>query len=410
VPKTSLTAIGLQSLKAPEAGQVDYWDVVVPGFGCRVSQGGTKTFILKKDNRRITIGRYPILSLADARSEAKKLLAEITLGRTRPQSISYDTARTQFLEASKQKNKARTAAEYKRLLDRLKFSGQLAEFSHDELVRRLEKFKSPSERTHILVAAKVFFNWARKKRYITENPCLGITSPRSQKRSRILTGDELKAVWMAAEQTEGLFGIIVRLLILTGQRRGEIAALEAEYLYETIDAKTFLPFERTCTLPASLTKNGREHTFPIGASCAAILSDVTKNILATHGHISSSSTNSIGLLFPARGKPGRPFNGWSKSKKALDKLAQEIADDLQTQGLIPQKLKLIGTWTLHDLRRTFRTNLAKLKVRPDIAERLVNHISARTEMEEVYDLHTYLPEMRQAMDLWEAHLKTLLAR
>jgi len=64
---------------------------------------------------------------------------------------------------------------------------------------------------------------------------------------------------------------------------------------------------------------------------------------------------------------------------------------------------------LHDLRRTFRTNLGRLKVRPDIAERLVNHISARTEMEETYDLYTYLPEMREAMEKWEAFLQAIVA-
>jgi hypothetical protein len=69
----------------------------------------------------------------------------------------------------------------------------------------------------------------------------------------------------------------------------------------------------------------------------------------------------------------------------------------------------IPPYTLQDLRRTFRTNLGKLKVRPDIAERLVNHISARTEMEETYDLHLYLEEMREAMEKWEGFLTNLFA-
>jgi len=94
------------------------------------------------------------------------------------------------------------------------------------------------------------------------------------------------------------------------------------------------------------------------------------------------------LLFQAVGSD-LPFSGWSKGKKALDKLAN------------------IAPWTLHDLRRTFRTNLGRLKVRPDIGERLVNHISARTEMEETYDLYTYLPEMREAMEKWEAFVRSI---
>jgi integrase len=79
----------------------------------------------------------------------------------------------------------------------------------------------------------------------------------------------------------------------------------------------------------------------------------------------------------------------AKEKRALDKLA------------------LVAPWTLHDLRRTFRTNLGRLKVRPDIAERIVNHITARTDMEETYDLYTYLPEMRETMEKWEAFVQTV---
>ena len=97
-----------------------------------------------------------------------------------------------------------------------------------------------------------------------------------------------------------------------------------------------------------------------------------------------------GILFPARGKASTPFNGWSKSKKALDKLCS------------------IPHWTLHDLRRTFRTNLGRLGVAPHIAERLVNHISARSEMEIVYDQYKYLPEMRQAMETYEDWLRGIL--
>ena len=81
VPNVRFTDISLRSLAPPERGQVDYWDELLPCFGCRVSQGGTMTFILKKDNRRISIGRFPIISLAQARTEAKRLLAEHTLGQ-----------------------------------------------------------------------------------------------------------------------------------------------------------------------------------------------------------------------------------------------------------------------------------------------------------------------------------------
>ena len=89
------------------------------------------------------------------------------------------------------------------------------------------------------------------------------------------------------------------------------------------------------------------------------------------------------------------LSNFSYAKKKIDFLMQvELGEAFRT-------------FRLHDLRRTFRTNLGRLKVRPDIAERLVNHISARTEMEETYDLYTYLPEMREAMEKWETFIQTV---
>ena len=128
--------------------------------------------------------------------------------------------------------------------------------------------------------------------------------------------------------------------------------------------------QRTVTLPGTVTKNHLEHTFPVGPMASKIIMI----------QIASPTRRGSHYLFPARTSIERPFNGWSKCKRELDKFAS------------------IAHWTLHDTRRTFRTNLGRLKVRPDIAERLVNHASARTEMEETYDLYTYLPEMREAME------------
>jgi integrase len=152
-----------------------------------------------------------------------------------------------------------------------------------------------------------------------------------------------------------------------GQRRGETAALKDSYYSDN---------QQTVTLPGELTKNRLEHQFPVGSMACAILSKRIRQERPSD------------LLYQAVGSEN-PFSGWSKCKKALDKLAN------------------IAPWTLHDLRRTFRTGLGRLKVRPDIAERMVNHISSRTEMEETYDLYTYIPEMREAMDKWEAFLQTV---
>jgi hypothetical protein len=238
VPKTALTDAGLRSLPPPSSGQTDFWDVSFKAglFGCRVSRGGTKTFQLKHRNRRFTIGQYPTLSLTAARTEARRLLAEFTLGKVRPHTLPYSQAVQLFIEEKEKSRRKSTADAYKGLLTRLSFTGPVAEITHEEVRRKLGKIKTQGAYNHHLVALKVFFNWSLKRRYVTENPTLGLSKQSRPRTKRILTDDELVALWRAAEQTEGHFGTIVKLLILTGQRRGEIAALKGSYYRHTVQA------------------------------------------------------------------------------------------------------------------------------------------------------------------------------
>ena len=258
-------------------------------------------------------------------------------------------------------------ADYKRLLNRFNFKGQFIELTHQELQRRIKRFTSEGEYNHMLVALKVFCNWAIKRRYIEHNPTLGLSTHATKPRSRVLTDAEIKLIWYASDDTElpEHFRTIVKLLVLTGQRRGEIAALHTSY----IDGNT-------CLLPAELTKNSRPHLFPLGPVALSLLSPLT--------------ASQKRLIFPARGKINSCFNGWSKSKTRLD-LMSGVTD-----------------WTLHDLRRTFRTGLGQLGVEPHIAERLVNHISSQSQMERVYDQYKYIPEMKAAIGLWEVKIQSLL--
>ena len=123
-------------------------------------------------------------------------------------------------------------------------------------------------------------------------------------------------------------------------------------------------------------KNRKPHTVPYGASVAAIL-DTLPN---------------TGLLFPGRNS-ATPFNGFSKSTAAFNR-----------------KLVGVAPWTIHDLRRTFSTGLARLRVTPHIKERLLAHASAQNSVEAIYDRHAYQEEMREAVMRWEAHLVSLRNR
>jgi integrase len=382
-----LTDITVRALPLPPKGQKTHWDDTLENFGCRVSQGGTKSFVIQHgaDRRLITIGRYPIISLADARIEAKRLLAEMTLGKHRPRTVRWDEALKLYLAACEEKNRKRTVEDYKRLLNRhFAFKHQqLAEVTAEDIERKLAQIKAPSERNHALVAVKVFLAWCQKppRRYIAHNPCEGMVPVKRKRRKRLLSDTELAAVFRAAIEGLDTFSKIVALLILCGQRKTETVSLRRSWLDTS---------QKLITLPESITKNKLEHTFPYGTLAEAVL-DRVSNLGGDR-------------FFPpyrqhVRGKPTTTYAGWSKDKKAFDKRCG------------------VTKWTLHDLRRTFGTRLAQLGVLPHVVERLLNHrlgaISNKTDgmltdVAEIYNLASYLPEMRAVVVIWEAKLVSLL--
>lgn len=419
-----LSDASVRSLPTPQKGQKTYWDDTLRGFGCRVSQGGSRSFVLQHgaDRQLITIGKYhpDILTLSTARTEAKRILAERVLGKHRPSSVTFDEAKRLFLEACKRKNKPRTVYDYTRILNRHFAFGrkQLSDISPADIQRKLDRIQAPAELRYATVLAKTFFRWAYKRAHIDQSPAERLDTRQSTTRSRVLSDTELQLIWRACEQTTALpsvdvvreassdvscrlpahFTTIVKLLILTGQRRGEIAALRSEYvsLTSTNNSTNHNPHDavghspsvgalvssspplHTCTitLPSELTKNGREHTFPLGSIAFQLLN--------------SAISSNARALFPARGSDAKPFNGWSKSKAALDQLSG------------------VTDWTLHDLRRTVATRMAELGVAPHVIERILNHVTGTmSPLSRVYNRASFLAEMRAAIELWEAHLSAL---
>ncbi len=370
MPRISLTQISIDALKTEQ--QTDFWDKKLGSFGVRVGPR-SKTFIAKVRNRRITIGAYPTTTLQDARRRALALKAD---GSHVGRSVPFTEAREKFLAHKEANLRPRSYREIKRTLTvHFNWTKALDRISHHDVATAIDAIKKPSEANHAFKDIRTFFNWC-VPRYIKHSPCAGLKTPnKSSPRARVLSDAELKLIWDASEGF-GDFGIIVRLLMFTGQRRGEIAALKGEY----IDRK-----RKTVCLPNRLTKNKREHLFPIGQMSRSLIPRAE-----------------TGMLFPARGKDDSHFNGWSKSKVALDKaISESSAENPKARKLEP--------WTLHDLRRTYRTIHGRIRTPPHIAERLVNHVSARTPIEIIYDHHTYLDEMREAVEAYEAFLLPILS-
>lgn len=372
---TNLTDLAIRSFPLPTSGQKDYFDDAVPGFGVRVSQGGTRSFFLftgKAHNRqRHSIGRYGIITLAQARTEAKRLLAERTLGLSKPKTITFAEALEIFEKQKYPELKERTVYDYKatfrRHFSRKLGNVRLADISFEDLTAITDELvRVPSEQRHALVVGNTFFRWCVRRRLIKHSPLDGVDVPKLASRKRVLSDDELVAVYRAAERTPWPFGPMVQLLILTGQRRGEIASLHSSWLSAA---------DKSFTLPEGFAKNHRRHTVPLGPIAFGLVEDLKRD----------------GLLFPARGGNNRPFCGFSKSKQTFDEALEGVAP-----------------FTLHDLRRTFSTGLARLGVAPHIKEALLNHVAAKSEVEAIYDHYQYEPEKRDAIEKWEGHLARLL--
>jgi integrase len=230
--KTNLTDVSVRALKPPPKGQLTIWDRTSP-LGVRVSQGGSKTFILiVGSGKRRTIGRFGIISLSKAREEARRILAEKTLGIKAPEvkrGVLFDTAVAAFIGEHYRSARPRTKHEVKRLLT-TRFPGLkrkfLSEISDVDVSDQLEKLvNTPSEQLHAFRALRVFFKWCMRPphRYLKHSPLEGFPAPgKDKKGSRILSDDELVRVWNACE---GFFGDMIRLLILWGCRNGEISRL-----------------------------------------------------------------------------------------------------------------------------------------------------------------------------------------
>ena len=340
-----------------------YFDRSIPAFGLRVGKSRRTWFIIHGTDRlRTTIGPYPSISLADAR---KRALAIKVNGTTEPRSLPFPEARRLFLEARASDLKPRSHAEISRtLVKHFTWTKTLDKITHSDIATAIDAIEKRSEANHAFKDIRTFFNWC-VPRYLKHSPCAGLKMPhKAPSRARVLTDAELKRIWNACDtlgasprhgtdvgaancapipSVPAAFPKIVQLLILTGQRRGEIAALQSNF----VDLDT-----KVVTFPSALMKNGREHAFPIASLASAILSPLIERVAPADLRVASKP-----MLFPARGKDKSPFNGWSKSKIALDMVCG------------------VKGWTLHDLRRTYATMHASIGTPPHIVERLLNHAS-----------------------------------
>ena len=369
MPRLHLTDLSIRALK-PTERYTTYWDSKLAGFGVRVGVR-SKTFIVMRgdERRRIKVGSYPDKSLADARKEAHRLM---NARDVEPSTATLNDVIELFFKVrcTPQNNKPSTIREYRRIFNRHLtplFDRKLADITHARINRVLDDLSTtPIEANHAYVAFRMLFRFARQRRLIDTDPLEGMSLPYSPRsRDRVLSDDELCRIWAAAQEFPFPFGSIVLLLFLTGQRLGEISGLKWSWIDER---------EMTITLPAEITKNSTQHTFPYGDMAKAIF-DRTPRLTE--------------YLFPSLDGTAA-YVGHNKAKGRLDATCP------------------LPHWTLHDLRRTFSTIHARIGTAPHVTEALLNHkTGTRSPIQRIYDRHTYLPEMRAALQRFEIHLGSL---
>jgi integrase len=384
-----LTQTGLAKLEL-DSGKNDqiFFDDEIAGFGLRVREGGSRKWVVHYRlgglQRRHTIGNASVLPLEDARKKARKVLVAVDDGKDpaaekatkrAASSLIFSAVAADYLAAIKSTMKPRSHVECTRHLNKAwkpihgLALGIVSRVTVASRLREIAKASGPTAANRARATLSAMYAWAIGEGLCETNPVDGTNkADEGGARDRVLSDAELASVWNAAPESD--YGRIVRLLMLTGQRRDEIGSLR----WSEIDTKA-----KTITLPASRTKNGREHVVPLSEDALAVLDTVL--------HYEGRD-----LVFGV-GTGG--FSGWSKAKAALDeKLGKDLA-----------------AWTLHDLRRTGATRMADSGVQPHIIEAVLNHISGhKGGVAGVYNRAAYEPEKRAALDTLASYIKTAHAK
>jgi integrase len=373
---------------AGEGPEIQF-DDELPGFGLRRGSRWIYQYSVGAKQRRFTIGRFPALDAVKARELAADLHAKVRLGGD-PQGAK-DAARTQaeetfeaclrkYLPWQKRQVRASTYGENERHLlrnlaplhglridtvDRRSIAAQLTRLTIDIGSRQANATRASLAK---------FLDWCLREGLVESNQALLTNKNAENRRDRVLNDAELVEVWRALPNND--FGTIVKILILTGQRKSEIADL----VWQEID------FDRgVINLPARRVKNGRDHTVPLPSPVTAMLKAQPRR-------------HDRDFVF---GIGERGFSGWSKLKLVLD---EAIATARKKA-----KAKPMPAWIIHDLRRSAATGMAELSVQPHVVEAILNHVSGhKGGVAGIYNRASCENEKRAALALWADHVLALI--
>ncbi|MEM9677006.1 MAG: integrase arm-type DNA-binding domain-containing protein [Pseudomonadota bacterium] len=393
----SLTAKAIENWTVSDKRQ-EVPDRLTPGLYFVVQPSGKKSWAIRyrseRRTRKFTMGTYPKIGLKEARELASEALKQVQLGedpaadktarQSEKQAGTFNVERiiADYIERHiKRNNKPSTQAEFIRLMNRefvpIWQGRDIRELTRRDVIALLDGIidrGSPYVAQQSYAILSRFFRFCLERDYLETSPFTNIPKPtKGMSRDRVLSDEEIKAFWLSATEMDWPFGHLYRLLLLTGQRRDEVA----EARWGEFDLE-----QRLWMLPADRAKNDLSHVVHLSEPAVVLL-----KALPTVGESE--------LLFTTNGK--RPISGFSRAKRKLDALVE---------GHLGHEPK---DWRIHDFRRTAASGMAAIGIAPHVVEKILNHKSGTIRgVAAIYNRHEYREETKTALDAWASRIEALV--
>lgn len=400
MPTARITKQQVDSI-APTDKDVFLWDDELRGFGLRTTSSGAKSYVFQyrmggreAPSRRYTIGRHGSpWTPQTARKEAERVAILVRQGidpvqadherRQQAIDLAFESYVESFVKLYLQKRWKQWplgAGVLRREAVPVLRRKALPAIKRADLSLiwdRLQDRPAVARLTHATL--RKLFRWAVSRGDLERSPLEGVEPPPPvPSRDRVLSDEEISLIWHGCADLGWPFGSLLRLLLLTGQRRDEVASMD----WRELDRAQAL-----WTLPSSRAKNKKPHLVPLSPAAVEVLDELA----------GTTEWPRSGLVFSTTGKS--PVSGFSKAKRRLDEYMRCSARDGRT----------IDPWRIHDLRRTVATGLQRLGVRFEVTEAVLNHVSgSRGGIAGVYQRHDWRVEKAEALNAWARHVAALI--
>lgn len=400
----AFTAKTIDNLKAHPSKRLELPDPGLTGLYIVVQPSGAKSWAVRYryagKPRKLTLGRWPVIGLADARLAASEALAAVEIGRDpgedkraarkeRADRVERDSIEALVkLYSQRHLSKLRSGATPKRELERHAVAAwrgrDIRGITKRDVLDLLDGIVDSGRATsanRLRAYLSKFFNWCIERDVIDASPMIGVKAPAKEiSRDRVLSDDEIRWFWKGCDRVGRPWGPMGKLLLLTGQRLGEVAGMTDK----EIEGSTW-------HLSADRTKNGRAHDVP--------LSEAARDVLAGMERVRSAA----GYIHTTTGDA--PVSGFHSALTSIAREMQNVANEERDEPVeIPH-------WTFHDLRRTAATGMARLGIPVVDIEAVLNHVSgARGGVAGIYNRHSYDAEKHRALEDWSRFVVSLPVR